>query len=95
MYTHTHTQCTRTIRTDTNTHTQTRVRYCYRQAELGEGDWQQATLVTNAQTHAQHTHTLACNPICRYCYRQAELGVGDCGGLRYIPGMTKVRLSIM
>ena len=20
---------------------------------------------------------------------QAELGVGDCGGLRYIPGMTK------
>lgn len=26
---------------------------------------------------------------CRYCYRQAELGIGDCGGLRYIPGMTK------
>ena len=26
---------------------------------------------------------------CRYCYRQAELGVGDCGGLRFIPGMTK------
>lgn len=25
----------------------------------------------------------------RYCYRQAELGIGDCGGLRYIPGMTK------
>lgn len=25
----------------------------------------------------------------KYCYRQAELGIGDCGGLRYIPGMTK------
>ncbi|GAB4817469.1 hypothetical protein N2152v2_004515 [Parachlorella kessleri] len=25
----------------------------------------------------------------RYCRRQAEIGVGDCGGLRYIPGMTK------
>ncbi|PRW45085.1 hypothetical protein C2E21_6404 [Chlorella sorokiniana] len=25
----------------------------------------------------------------KYCMRQAELGVGDCGGLRYIPGMTK------
>lgn len=25
----------------------------------------------------------------RYCYRQAEMGIGDCGGLRYIPGMTK------
>ena len=23
------------------------------------------------------------------CSTQAELGVGDCGGLRYIPGMTK------
>jgi hypothetical protein len=30
-------------------------------------------------------------PALRYCYRQAELGVGDCGGLKYIPGMTKAR----
>ncbi|GBF90790.1 hypothetical protein Rsub_03091 [Raphidocelis subcapitata] len=25
----------------------------------------------------------------KYCARQAELGVGDCGGLRFVPGMTK------
>lgn len=30
----------------------------------------------------------------KYCYRQAELGIGDCGGLRLIPGVTKVRACV-
>lgn len=33
---------------------------------------------------------LMCNLVCLASpHLQAELGVGDCGGLRYIPGMTK------
>lgn len=35
------------------------------------------------------TSTTITASIPRYCYRQAELGVGDCGGLRFIPGVTK------